>query len=230
MNESIKYIQVIPAILEASFADVEKRFAKVSGLVPMVQVDICDGKFVPSRTVGYDGRVESFDKLSTLASEHSLQIELDMMVRLDDNLNRWLTNIKASGAKRAVLHFGSTNNWSDVFAIIGESEAKIGLAIHIDTSLLDVYELLDNYDFDLVQVMGIAKVGYGGQSFDKKALNIVRSIKAKYPDMLISADGGVNIDTASSLVRAGVNNLVAGSAIFKSGNPQQAIDKLKQIV
>lgn len=223
-------IKIVPAILESDFAKIEERFKTVSGLVPMVQVDICDGKFVPSKTIGSAGCSESFERLRDLAEKYNMKIELDMMVDLDIDIvgrfDKWMSALKVSGATQVVLHFGSTYNWTGVFDALAGSDMIIGLAVHIDSDLQEVANLLDKYNFKYIQVMGIEKVGHGGQSFDNRALDIIKTLRAKYPALLVSVDGGVNMSTAASLIAAGAAQLAAGSAIYKASNPQESIEEL----
>lgn len=225
-------IRVAPAILEQNFKELAERFRSVSGLVPFVQVDICDGKFVPSKTFGSDAKEESFKKLNKLTKEYKLDIELDMMVRLDadtDNMfDKWMSAIKLSGAKSVVLHYGSTESkWSEIFKALDNGELMIGLSIHIDTPLGDAINLLNKHNFKYVQVMGIEKVGYGGQSFTDKTLGIIEDIHKELPNILVSVDGGINLNTVDNLKRAGVQQLVAGSAIFNASNKGEIIRLLQ---
>ncbi|HEU0080414.1 MAG TPA: hypothetical protein VFQ72_00095 [Candidatus Paceibacterota bacterium] len=67
-----------------------------------------------------------------------------------------------------------------------------------------------------VQVMGIQNIGYQGQDFDPRAVELVRALRAAYPDMPIAVDGGVDVDNGRELVNAGATRLVVGSALFES--------------
>lgn len=77
--------------------------------------------------------------------------------------------------------------------------------------------------------MGIATIGRQGEPFDERVIEKIKSIRAKYPDMVISIDGGVSFDTAPELIEAGATRLVAGSAIFENPNPHGAIQELKSL-
>ena len=104
---------------------------------------------------------------------------------------------------------------------IGRSE--IGLAFNIDTPV----EIPAGVDF--IQLMGIDRVGYQGQKFDEKVIEKIRATRVKYPDLPISIDGAVSLETAPMLIAAGANRLVIGSAIFESDNPIDAIAKFKSL-
>jgi len=68
-------------------------------------------------------------------------------------------------------------------------------------------------------MMSIARIGFQGQSFDERVLTRVEELHAKYPDLLVSVDGGVTEATVESLVRAGANRMTVGAALSRSADP-----------
>ena len=76
--------------------------------------------------------------------------------------------------------------------------------------------------------MGIAKIGYQGEPFDERAPEQINQLRVKYPNLAISVDGGVSLETAPLLKAAGANRLVAGSAIFGASDIALAIRELKK--
>lgn len=108
-----------------------------------------------------------------------------------------------------------------------DASVQIGVAVPCTASpdLLREYENL----YDYVQVMGIEKVGFQGQPFDARAIELVRHVHEQYPELAIQVDGGVSEDTIPDLIRAGATRLVVGSAIWKSEDPAAEIEKLKGI-
>jgi ribulose-phosphate 3-epimerase len=224
-------VEIVPAILEEDILTIEERIKMVAGSVSLVQVDICDGVFVPSKTYGAAGTHAEFEGLRVLAEAHGVKTELDMMVQLGasgtESYNSWKETLLSSGAERIILHMGATPDWRDITEALHGAGIRVGLAVHIGTNLEDVYTLLDTYTFTFVQVMGIARVGYGGQPFDTEALVLIAALRKQYPEMTIAVDGGVNNDTALLLRAAGATQLAAGSTIFKSSNPQAAIENLQ---
>jgi pentose-5-phosphate-3-epimerase len=83
----MKKIELIPAILEKDFKKVEKKINLANGITKFVQVDICDGKFVPSKTIISNGNKKSFLKLKKI-SDKKVKLEIDMMVDLDLNFKK----------------------------------------------------------------------------------------------------------------------------------------------
>jgi len=243
---SNKSVEVLPAIIPESFDDLKDKMSLVNGIVPAVQVDVCDGKFVPSKSWPYIGDEENdFEKMQDEESEgfpfwQTLDFEADLMVKMTQEIaEKWIR----VGAKRIILHLESA---PDIFEIIKKLREEygypvdsavsieIGLAINIDTS----NEELDKYLFkndeekdlvDFVQFMGINKIGYQGQEFDENVLDKIAELREKYPDLTIAVDGGVNFDTAGDLKDVGVNKLVSGSALYESENIKEAIEEMKNI-
>ena len=104
---------------------------------------------------------------------------------------------------------------------------QIGVAINMTTPIEQIFSLVNNVDF--VQCMGIEKTGFQGQPFDERALDNIKTLKEKFPDLIISIDGGVSFETAPKLIKAGVDRLVAGSLILKSNDIRETIRELENL-
>ncbi len=236
-------IDVIPAIIPKSFEDLKDKMSLVNNLVPIVQVDICDGNFVPSKSWPYIGDAEEDFKRMTLEDEgfpfwETLDFEAHLMVMNPETVAE--DYIKA-GAKRIIMHVESSPNLLNFiqdlrkkYGYFADSmiSIEIGIAIDIPTpnEALDVFLTPDGEGrtlIDLVQFMGIDKVGFQDQNFDEAVLGKISDLREKYPGTIISVDGGVHFDTAPDLVEAGVNRMVAGSTIYESENIKEAIEKLQ---
>ncbi len=100
----------------------------------------------------------------------------------------------------------------------------MGLAINPETSL----ETIDNFikQLDLVLIMTV-NPGFGGQEFLNESVDKIKQLREKYKDVNIEVDGGINLETAPKVIKAGVNILAVGTAIFKSDNIKQTIKELK---
>ncbi len=237
--------EVIPAIIPESFEDLREKMSLVNELVPVVQVDVCDGKFVPSKSWPFVNDKGDFEQLIRESEGfpfwETLDFEADLMVANpeDGMAEDW---IKA-GAKRIILHEESSDKilkfvkkLRKEYGYFGDSAItmEIGIGINVDTpdEVLDVYLKTDELGrslADFVQFMGIDKIGYQGQSFDERDFEKIRNLREKYPEAIISVDGGVNLENAPDLVEAGVNRLVSGSAIYESENIEEAIEEMKNI-
>ena len=235
--------EIIPAILPKDLDDLRDKMAQVSGLAPIVQIDVCDGKFVPSKSWPYvKGGMDEFARI--IAEDEgfpfwdSLDIEIDLMVRHPEEvIESWIR----TGAKRLVIHIESTPKTLEIIEKLrdeygtAKDEAfglEIGVALDIKTPNEEVYEILDLVDeegdsiIDFVQFMGIDKVGFQGQEFDDQVLEKISDMRNLYPNTAISVDGGVNFDNAADLISAGATRLISGSAVFESGDIAKAIHDL----
>lgn len=236
-------IEVIPAILPKDLDELRDKMAQVSGIAPIVQIDICDGKFVPNNTWPYvKGGMDEFTAIK--AEEEgfpfwdSLDFEVDLMVRHPEEVvHDWVM----AGAKRLVLHIESAPNILETIEKLrgeygtAKDEAfglEIGVALDIQTPNSEVYEILDMIDqdgdsiIDFVQFMGIDNVGFQGQEFDDRVLEKISDLRDMYPNIHISVDGGVNFDNAADLISAGATRLISGSAIFETGDIAEAIHNM----
>jgi ribulose-phosphate 3-epimerase len=220
-------MEIIPAILPKDFSEIEEKINLIKGLVKVVQIDICDGKFVPSITWPLkkpDINYESILKEERGMPEwESLDYEFDLMI---DNPELSIENWIALGGIRIVIHAGAKGDIEKAIDIASD-RADIGLGLHIDNpiNLIDKYKDKIKY----IQLMGIDKVGFQGQPFDAKVLDKIKEVKEKYPDLPIQIDGAVNLEDALDLKNAGANRLVVGSALFKSDNIVDTYKEFKSI-
>jgi ribulose-phosphate 3-epimerase len=213
----MKKITIAAAILEKTYSGVEKKVLGARGSVDVMQVDICDGMFVPSKTFGSAGCESSFKRLSRLTKKDIL--ELDMMVHLDSPIRgrfeKWLHAVKTAQPVQVIFHYGSTIRWDEVFAALKGTKIKVGLAVHLHHKNAEIFDMLKKYPFTYVQVMGIEKVGFGGQEFSSKTYAKIRAIRKKYPKLPIAVDGGVKVENAKKLAAAGATQLSSGSGLYK---------------
>ena len=232
--------EIIPAIMPDSFFDLEKKAAQVRSLVPLVQVDIMDGKFVKSKSWPYRnaGKADEEHFLAmvnqdeTLPFFDELDYEIDLMIGEPEiHIDEWLP----LGASRLIFHIESIVDLEAFWAhdiwkegardIGGQKVIEVGFAINPDTPLETLIPYLPKLDF--VQVMGIARIGYQGEAFDERAFEVINKIRALYPNIPISVDGAVSLKTAALLKAAGATRLVSGSAVFGSEDIKLAVEGLR---
>lgn len=222
--------EIIPALMPTSYDDIQSAALSVRNSVSIMQLDIMDGKYVPEPTWPYSGKGKhELNEIITgergLPQWEDLNYELDLMVqRPEEELEKWL----GIGASRVIFHLASVHDWSRITEIdpVVRTFLEIGVAITVHDDLEKVYELLDTSTVDFVQCMGIARIGYQGEAFNPDILAVITELRAHYPQLVISVDGGVNLDSIESLKEAGVTRFVAGSAIFGQGIPKENIHNL----
>lgn len=213
--------EIIPAVLAENFSELNEKLSKFVNATKIVQIDICDGKFVPSISWPM-GRYDENSVQSILDEEdglpfwEDLNFEFDLMVL---NAHKQFDFFARLGAKRIVFHIEAEEEKS--FKEFLESidpyfkeNIDIGIAINTNTDINKLEQFINFIDF--VQVMGIEKIGYQGEPFDEKVLSQIKSLKNKYPELVISVDGSVNENTAPLLIERGASRLVIGSALLNS--------------
>lgn len=219
--------EVIPAIIPQDIEDLEARLMRVRGLSSWVQIDVVDGKFVPQRSWPFHaGDTPSWEQLTSeqegLPYWQDFLFEADLMIREPE---RWLSEFFNAGFSRAVVHIESTNDPKKCITLARENDAEIGFALNIDTPEAEILNLASEIDF--VQCMGIAEIGVQGNPFDDRVLTKIGMFKAAYPELPVAVDGGVSLESAPALVKAGATRLVSGSAIFNAEHPQEAIEEMR---
>jgi len=240
-----KKTDIIPAILPKDFAELTEKIELMRGLVKMIQIDVCDGQFTPDPSWPYFKPDVSFQKIVTqeigMPGWDVLNFEIDLMAnKPEEKVDEWVQ----AGATRIIIHIESKGDIKKaVMDLAGKSE--IAVAINIETPVSLIAEKLSGItigqtDADLIldpnepvvsciQCMGIDHIGFQGQAFDIKVIDKIGEIKRLYPNVAISVDGGVSLETAPLLIEAGVNRLVIGSAIFESDNFTEAVAHFKKL-
>ena len=216
-------MEIIPAIIPKSYEDLRQKISLVKDFSHFVQIDITDGIFVSSTSWPYSDSVWSEGIFLDMPFCNECNFEFDLMIQNPEKtINDWVQE----GAKRIVLHVESSNNLEEL--VVGlKDKVEVGLAFNINTSFETYVNLFDKINF--VQLMGIEKIGYQGQPFSEKIFEKIVDLRKRKPDVIISVDGGVNLENAKRLKDAGVNRVVVGSAIFESGDIKKTIEQFKEI-
>lgn len=222
--------EIIPAVLAQDFNELNERLAKFVNITNIVQIDICDGKFVPSVSWPMNSKDQAgveaiLEEESGMPFWEQLDFEFDLMVL---NAHKQFDFFARLGAKRIIFHIEaetdpagkSTSNGTSFKEFLEsldpyfKDNIEIGLAINTTTDISKLDPFVNYVDF--IQCMGIAHDGFQGEQFDERVFGQIKKIKAKYPEIKISIDGSVNENTAPELIKAGADRLVIGSALIQS--------------
>lgn len=219
-------IEIIPAVMPRSLNDLEEHVSRVFGSAPWVQVDVMDGRFVRGKTwpyISFDAKAFEFE-FEGLPHWEEIDYEFDLMIK---NPEKEIERFVMIGASRVIFHVEGTELVSEAIMLAKEKDLEVGLALNIDTS----NEVLEKFipDIDFVQFMGIATIGLQGEPFDFRVIEKISSFRKKFPDVIISVDGGVSLSNAKAFVDAGANRLVSGSEIFKNVDTHGAIGEFYNI-
>ena len=203
-------LRIHPSILNADHSNMQREFDRlVEAGADGIHLDIMDGKFV--RPVTFDIQtIERYVDMCDLPFDAHL-----MIVEPEKHVDKY---VKA-GADLVNFHLEVTD---DPEALIGHLHAQgveAGVTINPDTPVDGVLKVA--HLIELVLFMSVHP-GYGGQEFIEEVLDKVRTLKRycveNNLEPMIQIDGGINLETAPRAVAAGVNTLVAGTFILKSGD------------
>jgi ribulose-phosphate 3-epimerase len=213
-----------PSLLSADFCTMADaiRTINTSG-ADWLHVDVMDGRFVPNFTFGMPA-VASMKKYAQLP----LDVHL-MMVEPE----KYIDAFAKAGADIITVHAEACAHLHRTIQQIKQTGAKAGVALNPHTPI-DVLRYILS-DLDLVLLMSV-NPGFGGQHFIQATfqkiddLNILinQTLPPNHAKPLIEIDGGVGMHNAAELWHAGANVLVAGNALFSSGDLSQNIQQLKQ--
>lgn len=213
--------EIIPSILVENFNELNEKLAKFINIAKTVQIDVCDGKFVPStswpmNTKDKESVRSILDEENGMPFWEQLDFEFDLMVLNSHKQFDFFTQL---GAKRIIFHLEAEdeNEFKDFLESLDpyfKDNIDIGIAINTTTDINKLNPFINYIDF--IQCMGIEHIGFQGEPFDQKVLDQIKNIKIKYPEIKISVDGSVNKDTIQELINAGADRLAVGSALLQS--------------
>ena len=200
--------RIAPSILSADFTRLGEQVREVEAAgVDRFQVDVMDGRFVPNITFGALA-IESLRPLT------SLTIEAHLMVEPPED---FIERIAKAGADTIIVHQEATPHLHRAIQQIHRLGKKAGVAITPSTPASTLSEILGSVQLVLVMTVN---PGFGGQDFIPETLSKIRQIRNAIQerglDCEVEVDGGINHETAHSVVEAGANVLVCGTSVFDS--------------
>jgi ribulose-phosphate 3-epimerase len=227
-------MQITPAILVENFSELNEKLSKFVNITKMVQIDICDGKFVPSISwpmgTHDEGSVARIlDEEEGMPFWEDIDFEFDLMVL---NAHKKFDFFARLGAKSIIFHLEAEEekDFKEFLESLDpyfKDNIKIGLAINTTTEVEKLEPFVNLVDF--IQCMGIEKIGFQGEEFDERVLNQIKNLRTKYPELEISIDGAVNENTAPALIEAGASRLVIGSALLHSFDIREKIKEFESL-
>jgi len=208
-------IEIIPAIMPESFKELEEKIGPIHKLVKNVHLDVMDGSVTSSKNWPFtEEGLEEMKKITSgevgLPYWKEINYEVDIMMQNpEESFAEWVN----AGFHRIIVHSDMTEK---IISILKEWKGvvEIGVAVGLETENEGIYKYVDA-GADFVQFMGIYQIGFQGNPFDARIFEKITKMREVYPNLPISADGGVNMVTARELLEAGADRLVIGSAIFK---------------
>lgn len=207
-------VRIAPSILSADFAHLGDEVAAVASAgADFIHVDVMDGHFVPNLTIGPI-------VIKAIRKATALPFDVHLMIAPVDP---YIDEFAAAGANILTVHPEAGPHLHRTIQRIKGAGLKAGVALNPGTPAAAALAVID--DVDMILVMSV-NPGFGGQAFIPSQLGkiaeIRKAIDASGRDIMLEVDGGVNAETARSVIAAGADVLVAGSAVFKGGKSAYA--------
>ena len=215
-----RMIDIAPSILSADFSRLGEEIASVArGGATILHVDVMDGHFVPNITIG-------LPVVKSIARATELPIDAHLMI---SEPGRYAKQFVEAGAKMVSVHVETDAHLHRTLMSIKSAGARAGVVINPATPVDSIVEALPFADYVLVMSVN---PGFGGQQFIDTSLDKVRRLRRLIDerglDTRIEIDGGIDLGNIASVVAAGAEIIVAGSAIFGADDPEAAVRGLRE--
>ena len=211
-------IKIGASILAADFVRLDNELRRIEKAgIDFFHIDIMDGHFVPNITIGPD-ILRDIRKVTKLPFDVHLMIKRPL---------HWVNRFIAAGADRLTLHIETISpaTFRREAKYLKAKGIKLGISLNPDTPLVRIKALLSVVDFILVMSVN---PGFGGQKFIAEVLPKIKALRKIYNGD-IAVDGGIDNLTGKRVIKAGANILACGTYIFRSSDPGEEIQKLRNI-
>lgn len=213
-------VRIAPSILSADFGHLARDIAAAeAGGADLVHVDVMDGHFVPNITIGPP---------VVRAVKRATSLPLDVHLMISDP-DRYLEAFVDAGASMLSVHVEVLPHLHRTLGAIKALGAKAGVVLNPSTPVSAIGEVAADVDYVLVMSVN---PGFGGQSFIPASVDKIRRVRALLDSVgnvaPVEVDGGVDLRTIASVVKAGASILVAGQAVFGGGDAAGAVRALRE--
>ncbi|HJC10261.1 MAG TPA: ribulose-phosphate 3-epimerase [Candidatus Blautia merdigallinarum] len=213
--------QLCPSILAADFWRLGEEITQVEKAgVQWLHIDIMDGHFVPTVSMGVP-------VVASVRKASGLFLDVHIMAEEPSHL---VKEFAKAGADMITIHAEACVHLDRTLRLIHEQGCKAGIAINPATPVSILEEVLELADMVLIMTVN---PGFGGQKYISYCTDKIRRLremaKSRGKDLDIEVDGGINRETIRTVLEAGANVIVAGSAVF-GGDIQRNVKDLKGII
>jgi len=212
-------IEIAPSILAADFARLGEQIRQVeNGGADVIHFDVMDGHFVPNISIG-------IPVLQSIRKATRLPIDVHLMI---ENPELYIEAFVRAGGNRVLIHQEATPHLDRALEMVREQGAEAGAVINPATPVAMLTDVLDKVDTVLVMSVN---PGFGGQKYIPRATEKVRQLNEvrarRGATFRIEVDGGIELEHTAELARVGANTFVAGTSIFHTPDPAEAVRKMR---
>jgi ribulose-phosphate 3-epimerase len=213
-GEMMQSVRVIPAVLTDNPQTLQIMLQQAEKFTNYVQIDIMDGKFVPSKSVTWDQIINVPQKIKW---------EAHLMV---EHPELQLKNFQKAGATKIIFHYEAISTPEKIISAARQLGISIGLAVNPETPVSAIDPLADKVDSVLFLAV---HPGFYGAKFIPEVLDKIVELRRKQPELNIGIDGGIKESNIASIASIGVNEIFVGSAIFLQPDPSEGYQKLSAL-
>lgn len=212
---------IAPSLLSADFLNLEKDIDMINNSeADWFHLDVMDGRFVPNISFG-------LPVISAVHRKATKTLDVHLMILEPE---KYIEAFAKAGANYLSVHIEACPHLHRSVQMIHAEGMKAGVAINPHTPISALEDIIA--DIDLVCMMSV-NPGFGGQKFIPHTLKKIAQLKALIQqtgsEALIEIDGGVTLENAGDIVKAGADVLVAGNTVFSAADPSATISQLKAI-
>ncbi len=220
-------IKIAASILSADFARLGEQVQEaIEAGVDYIHVDVMDGHFVPNLTIG----PLVVAALRPFAQAHGVPMDVHLMIEKPERL---IPDFAQAGANILTVHVEVCPHMERTIQMIKQMGVKAGVSLNPASPLVMLEEILP--EVDLVLLMSV-NPGFGGQSYIPSSTDKIRRLrqmleKRELKQVELEVDGGIHLENAAEIVKAGATVLVCGTAIFNSkASIKENVEALKSSI